>query len=130
MSLVVAAAVARYEQHLADGGTPFSSLRRSLGALLKESLSLAPVPRSENPGDDKRFVNYGFTKDGEALLSEWMRENLNLAAVVSDDPDEVEPLLIRHRKPLLCLTGWANPYSPRIKALRKACADEARARQA
>ncbi|MGH8195823.1 MAG: GIY-YIG nuclease family protein [Woeseiaceae bacterium] len=118
------------QQHLMAGRTPASSLRRSLGALLKVSLSLKAIPRSSNPKDGERFSHYGFTRKGEETLSRWMQDHLNVAAVIRDDPGDIEPLLIRHKKPLLCLIGWPNPNGAHIKALRRICSDEARAHEA
>jgi hypothetical protein len=62
---------------------------------------------------------------GDEALTSWMRDNLSIGAVVRDDPGDIEPLLIKHQKPLLCLTGWDNPHRAHIKAMRKACKEEA-----
>jgi hypothetical protein len=115
------------DTHLVDGRSGSSTLRRSLGALLRESLSLQAQPRSHNPTDDKRFTNYMFSDDDERRLSSWIAQNVLVAAVPSRAPDVTERILITDLAPLLCLTGWDNPHRARIKELRKTCAEIARA---
>jgi hypothetical protein len=56
-----------------------------------------------------------------------MHNNLDLAIIECDDHLGMESALISRWRPLLCLTGWDNPNRSQIRALRKACADEARA---
>lgn len=64
-------------QHLHSG---FSTLRRSLGALLKEALRLRAIPRGS--GSIKSNVrNYRFTDEGERALSDWMNRHLLLSQV-------------------------------------------------
>jgi hypothetical protein len=115
------------KQHLSVGGTPASSLRRSLGALLRCALTLEAILRSDNVNDRKRFSHYAFTVTGEEALTRWMYEHLKVAALIKDDPEDYEPLLIKHKRPVLNLTHWPNPHRKAIKALRRICADEARA---
>ncbi|MGA8184758.1 MAG: hypothetical protein WB819_14085, partial [Terriglobia bacterium] len=59
-------------QHLADGGTKHSTLRRSLGALLREQLKLKPKPRSTTETSPRRYTNFKFDAKGEAKLTKWM----------------------------------------------------------
>lgn len=106
------------ETHFSDVNTGFSTLRRSLGALLRESLSLAPLPRS--PGSKKSF--YKFEPTGEARLSRWMTDNLLVGCVpYLGSIDKMEALLIAHLQPALCLTGWKNPQAAYVKRLRQDC---------
>lgn len=67
-----------FKQHLSDGGTGYSTLRRSLGALLCEPLKLKPRPRSEKKASRRRFTHFKFgaaggkatySVDGEAFVS-------------------------------------------------------------
>jgi len=56
-----------FEQHFSSKNTGFSTVRRSLGAILKQQLRLRAVPRG--PGSsESNFRNYCFQKDGEARL--------------------------------------------------------------
>jgi hypothetical protein len=115
-----------FENHLDSSSTGFSTLRRSLGAILRQQLSLEAIPRS--PGRSESNVRcYRFTPDGDVRLTEWMRSNLHVGAAAAPDSDGLEAELIARMQPLLNLTGWSNPDRPVIKALRKSCADEARA---
>jgi hypothetical protein len=113
------------EDHFRPGGSGFSTLRRSLGAILKEELDLAAVPRS--PGPSEQNVRcYMFRGEGEQRLTDWMREHLRVAVEPHPAPEAIEQAVINLASPPLNLTGWSNPHAREIKALRKACADEAR----
>jgi hypothetical protein len=54
--------------HLASGKSGCSIVRRTLGAILREQLSLQPIPRSFTEKGDKRFTNYKFDSTGEDRL--------------------------------------------------------------
>ncbi len=65
--------------HHRDSG--FSTLRRSLGAILKGRLNLEVIPRgSGNSASDYR--NFRFTEKGEEDLTSWMKEHLTYSFVV------------------------------------------------
>jgi hypothetical protein len=114
-----------YENHFATTSTGFSTLRRSIGAILKQKLCLKAVPRSQ--GASKTNVqNYRFTDAGDRLLTEWMIENLEVGFCAHDDFVNLEKALLKHLSPLLNLKGCDNLYSKEIRALRAICADEAR----
>jgi len=104
----------------------FSTLRRSLGAILRRELALRAVPRA--PGASKTNTsNYMFAFDGEEIVSRWMRANL-LASIVpieGQDIAKLEAQLIADLQPPLNLTGWPNPQRPLIKKLRARCVQEA-----
>ena len=111
--------------HFQRAHSGFSSLRRSLGALLKETLSLKAIPRG--PGNSKTNVrNYRFTEEGERALTEWMDRHLLLTQVAIDaDLTAFEDDLIALLEPPLNLKGWPNPQRDTVKRLRAACAAEA-----
>lgn len=112
--------------HFAHRHSGFSTLRRSLGALLKDELNLRAVPRSAG-SSASNFRNFRFTDDGEVALSDWMNRHLLLAQVpVLVGLAALEKDLIALLEPPLNLTGWPNPQRANLKALRSACADEAR----
>ncbi len=105
--------------HSHSGG---STLRRSLGALLRENLGLEPIRRDSKPENSSK---YRFTDDGEARLTEWMTENLLAAQVeVSENIRATEAALILEMEPPLNLTKWVNPQKASVSARRKECADE------
>lgn len=112
--------------HFVHRHSGFSTFRRSLGALLRDDLALSFIPRG--PGTSKtNFTNYRSTDAGEQALTDWMNSHLHLAqAAALDGLGSLENDLIALLKPPLNLTGWPNPQRPMLKALRAACADEAR----
>ena len=113
------------EDHFRSGGSGFSTLRRSLGALLKDELKLTAQPRSPGPSE-QNFRCYRFDDPGEQRLTDWMRRHLRVAVAPHPAPEQVEAELIALAQPPLNLTGWPNPHAKELKALRKLCADEAR----
>lgn len=114
-----------FDTHFEAGKTGFSTLRRSIGAILKEPLSLRAQPRGA--GDSKtNYTNYRFDDAGEARLCEWMHAHLSVAVAPVDEPHQLEDELIALACPPLNLTGWPNPEAATIRALRRVCADEAR----
>ena len=112
------------------------SLRRTLGALLKEELGLRAVP-SGNGRTERDFINYGFTDDDEMKLTDWIEQNLEVRPLPLGDDRGVTRSnrapkrdAIRAMQPTLCITGWPNPYVTSLRALRRICANEARAAKA
>lgn len=116
-----------FDTHFAAGKTGFSTLRRSLGAILKQELGLRSRPRGTGTSKTN-YTNYRFDDAGEGRLSNWIVENLRVGTHVLDldSLKTNEGALIALACPPLNLTGWANPESQFIRELRKACADEAR----
>jgi hypothetical protein len=114
--------------HFNHAHSGFSTLRRSLGAFLKERLALRAVPRGPGPSPTN-VRNYRFESDGETRLTEWMRENLLYAHVpLNQEIADTERDLIRSTEPPLNLTGWPNPQKELIQDRRRACVEEARTR--
>lgn len=108
--------------HFTHETSGFSTLRRSLGAILRTHLQLQPCPRA--PGaSETNTRNYAFAGDGEAILSRWMRANLLASALPlpGADLEKREAKLIATLEPPLNLTGWDNPQRPLIKRLRANC---------
>lgn len=115
-----------FDTHFASGKTGFSTLRRSLGALLVERLDLRAVPRAPGPSATNTR-NYRFDDAGEDRLSTWMREHLLIGVASHPNPRGVEGELIALACPALNLTGWENPMRAEVKRLRKRCAEQAEA---
>ena len=113
-----------FDTHFAAGKTGFSTLRRSIGAILKDQLSLRARPRGTGISKSN-FTNYRFDDSGEHHLSAWMHEQLLVAVEPIAEPEGLERDLIALACPPLNLIGWRNPEAATIKAMRKACADEA-----
>ena len=122
----------RTRRHFQSGATGSSTLRRSIGAILKSELDLRAVPRGRGQ-TDRDCINYKFNVACEERLSEWMRSNLEVEFHPVDPGtpergiEDLEIEMINREHPLLNL--WkGNPYKEMIKELRKICADEARRR--
>lgn len=118
-------------QHFASGQTGRSTLRRSIGAILRASLYLKPEPRNQNESSDRTFRNYRFDAVGEQRLTEWMKANLGLSFFEYDrvpaEIDERETQLIRLATPILNLKdNPANRWMVEIKELRSVCVQLAR----
>lgn len=114
-------AAREFEQHFGSDSSGFSTVRRSLGAILKGQLGLTAIPRS--PGSQPS--SYRFSDDGELRLTGWMRDNLQVGVCSIGSALAVETELIVLLKPVLNLTKWPNPARREIKRLRKICACEA-----
>lgn len=117
-----------FDTHFAAGETGFSTVRRSLGALLRDELDLKPRPRGTGTSKTN-YTNYRFDEESERRLSEWMHEHLRVAVHGVSNPPEIEAELIGLAHPPLNLTGWPNPERAEIKRARKQCADAARRRR-
>lgn len=115
-----------YDAHFSDANTGWSTLRRSLGALLTEHLNLSAIPRGDGRSD-KDCQHFRFSRDGERCLTEWMVLNLEIGyCVVQEGWKDAEDDVISELKPVLCLKGWRNPSGASVRAARRRCVDEAR----
>jgi hypothetical protein len=119
------------QTHFASGKTGSSTLRRSMGALLREELLLVPVLRNDDDFDAGRKSIFKFDGVSEEKLTKWMKDNLALSFYEYDQsPEEIDAIesqLIAETKPVLNIDSKnpGNPFAKTIKAARKACADEA-----
>ncbi|MBI5787932.1 MAG: GIY-YIG nuclease family protein [Candidatus Schekmanbacteria bacterium] len=113
----------QFNTHFETGSSGFSTLRRSIGAILKKEFNLSAIPRS-NGSSETNYKNYKFTEIGEEKITTWMTKNLEVGVYATDL--DVEKNLIACFKPVLCLKDWNNPDREQIKKLREICADEAK----
>lgn len=112
------------------GDTGRSTLRRTLGALLKDELHLvARARRSKSEPKAINFTNYEFEPDGDGRLTQWIGDHISVLVEVGRRAERELSVIAEHQPPLN-LTGWLNPLAPEIKAARRMCADEARSRYA
>lgn len=111
--------------HFFHKNSSFSSLRRSLGALLRKELKLQAVRRGSGRSS-KDISHYRFAAPGEDQLTTWMKDHLEYSYELgSNDIPTRERELILHLRPPLNLTLWPNPQKTVVMELRKACRDEA-----
>lgn len=116
--------------HFSHAHSGFSTLRRSLGAVLKETLSLIAEPRAPGPSASN-LRNFRFDEAGEQRLTGWMKAHLLYVHLpVREHPRSIESDMILGLEPPLNLTGWKNPQAAWIRNLRAQCAEEARLRTA
>lgn len=114
-------------QHFSDGQTGRSTLRRSVGALLAEDLSLVAMPR--NPTSPGAYDRYAFEPSSDRMLTEWMSKHLRLAFWAAPPGCILRPIeiaAIQHFAPPLNLTDVVTAHTGTIKAKRKLLADDAR----
>ena len=115
--------------HFADGKTGSSTLRKSLGALLRESKQLNPIPRNDTDYSKKKYSHYKFDEISESVLTKWMRDNLAISFFEfkkgAKELDDLETKIIKELVPLLNIDSKnpENIYKDEIKALRKECAN-------
>lgn len=117
------------ENHFANSSTGFSTVRRSLGALLKKRMRLKAIPRSRGISETN-YTNYRFDIEGEERLTKWMLKNLEIGfCTVQDSIKETERGLLLEQNPALNLKGCRSPLRKPIGQLRKACVAEAKSCQ-
>jgi hypothetical protein len=120
-----------YKSHFSNNKTGSSTVRRSLGAILKEDLELEPIPRSIK---EKKFRDYAFIYEGEVRLTNWMVNNLSVSFY--DYPhgkkqiNDLESKIIKRLIPVLNLKKNVslNPHLSELEELRAKCKDIARIR--
>lgn len=115
--------------HFASGGTGSSTIRRSLGALLRDSMDLNPIPRNDKDFDANRKSMFKFDHESEEKLTDWMHANLGLSFYEFEghpsELDQLESLLISKAIPVLNIDS-KNPWNFRaltIRIKRKATAE-------
>ena len=77
-----------YDNHL-NSIRNFSTFRRSIGAVLKNELSLVALPRIDSKGNimynaKNVYSNYRFNEDGELKINQWMIDNLEYGFIELD----------------------------------------------
>ncbi len=107
--------------HFESGKTESSTLRRSLGAILREELKLKLTPHT----------NYKFTPECEIKLTKWMIDNLSVSYWELDDSKSdlgaTERKIIEQECPILNLqNNLNNLWKKKIEELRNDCRDSAK----
>ena len=109
--------------HFKTGRTGSSTLRRSIGAILRERLNLTPVKRGLSHSGVRDFK---FIDESERLLTTWMVENLSVSFVPCNHGkrllNELESDIIYILNPILNISkNSRNDKRFIIKELRKKC---------
>jgi hypothetical protein len=113
--------------HFAVGKTGWSTVRRSLAALLADDLALVAAPRNVARPDGS--ANFALDAQSEARLSEWMAQRLSLATWRKPyhvSLDEIETAVVRRLRPPLNLDKVGESREP-LRQARKRMAEAARA---
>jgi hypothetical protein len=119
--------------HFRTGRTGHSTLRRSIGAILKQQLKLIALTRNGTTAQTS-IDNYKFDTDGDQRLSDWMLDNLKIGywedqnKIPYGELRQLEKDLIKELKPTLDLdnrTRKFNPLASELDALRRICKKEA-----
>lgn len=108
----------RIKSHF-NGNAYGSTLRFSLGCLLRDDLGITLQPTSSKKG-----LTFG---DGEKDLNMWLSQNAFVTWVLSRKPWELEEELIgMFKPPLNILKNDHHPFSQKLKSIRSACREKAR----
>jgi hypothetical protein len=120
------------ETHLKSGQTGWSTLRRSIGAILKKKLKLIAQKRDINP-KKLRADKYKFDEKGEIKLTEWMMNNLKMGYWSTSKPLTKDKLRNEEEKAIIMLkptfdldrrTKKFNPLAIELDDLREICRQE------
>jgi hypothetical protein len=117
--------------HFKDGKTGSSTLRRSLGAILIDNLSLEAISRSSA---EAKFRDYKFINKSEKILTEWMINNLSVSFIPYNRGKrllrKMESEIIYLLSPILNISRNSNNSNRLIlKELREKCRQIARIQQ-
>lgn len=119
--------------HFKTGKTGHSTLRRSIGAILKQQLKLTVLTRNGTTVQTA-IDNYKFEPNGDQRLSDWMQSNLKIGYWEDHNKipyavlRQLEEDLTKELKPTLDLdkrTRHYNPLAAELDALRIICKKEA-----
>lgn len=117
--------VREFDTHFDSAQTGFSTVRRSIGSILKQELGLTALARGLGRSKND-FTNFRFEAAGEDRLTAWMRQHLSVSTWPTPRYEPLERDLIQRLRPPLNLEK-GNPKNEVVRSLRKLCADEARA---
>ncbi len=127
-----------FEKHLKAGKTGWSTLRRSIGAILKSKLNLTAQKRDLD-SKKLRADKYKYDSIGEDKLTIWMKENLKMGywitteSLSSEDLNDKKEKVILKLRPTLDLnkkTKQFNPLAKELDRLRAICRNEVKQKNA
>lgn len=114
------------QTHFRSGKTGSSTVRRTLGALLRDTHELRPIPRSERDRAKGRRSHFKFDQKSEDILTQWMASSLSLSFYEHHDKvDELadieKPLIAALVPPLNLDHNPLNPFREIIRAELRSC---------
>lgn len=115
------------DTHFKSGKTGSSTVRRSIGSLLREEFKLEPIPRNDSDFLAGRTSHYKFDPAGEEIITHWMQSNLALSFYEypksRTEIVNLETKLIHKLIPILNIDkNPNNPYGKYLANQRKKCA--------
>lgn len=119
--------------HFNSNSTGRSTLRRSIGSILKNEFNLKVFSRN-GTNNKREILNYVFNIEGEISLTEWMNSSLVIGywedknKIPYTQLRELEKEVTRVLKPTLDLDNRTKKYNPlaiRLDKLREICRNEA-----
>lgn len=119
--------------HFNSNSTGRSTLRRSLGAILKDNFNLKVFSRN-GTCKKREILNFVFNISGDKQLTDWMNKNLIIGywedkhKIPYNQLRDLEKHVIKALKPTLDLdkrTRKYNPFADRLDSLREICRVEA-----
>ncbi len=117
------------KNHFRNGRTGSSTLRRSLGAIFRESFNLKCYLRGKKIDKSK---GYRFDDKGESRLTKWMIKNLSESFCVTSNSKKTRETIEKKviaclpKKPILNLKKIKHEHIKQIREMRKVCREEAK----
>ncbi len=110
--------------HFKSGKTGSSTLRKTIGSLLRNKYNLKPIVRNNSDVLKRRFSHFKFDNDSEEIITEWMKNNLALSFYEYPEStskiETLETTLIQELIPLLNIDkNPSNPHLNLLKQIRK-----------
>ena len=117
-----------WNMHFKSSNTGSSTLRRTIGSLLREELELIPIPRNAKDFKKRRTTYYKFDESGEGKITTWMVQSLSLSFYeYPKSPQAIDLLeteLIKIAKPIFNLSkNPNNPIGDYLRSQRKSCGE-------
>lgn len=107
----------RLQDHV-SGLSNRSTLRKSLGCLLKEQLNLQLIPNATS-----KYLTFGA---GEERLSRWIKAHTGVSWIIDPQPWLIKPKLLQQYALPLNIKGNNHPFVTTLKQIRAQATLEAR----
>lgn len=116
--------------HFISGKTGSSTVRKSIGSLLREQENLNPIPRNSIDYQKGRYSHFKFDDNSEEKITNWMENNLALSFFeypkTKQEIEDLETEIIDGLVPILNISkNPKNLFKNTLQQLRKECATNA-----